>query len=97
MAIMCYQCDSNEDLSCPASVPFDSTINALVDCGAIEAKVPGYFCFKQYQESSGCKLFLIFYISLFFVIFILKNFVLYQWNRCSITARIRFARRERLD
>ena len=66
MAIMCYQCDSNEDLSCPASVPFDSTINALVDCGAIEAKVPGYFCFKQYQESSGCELLLIFYISVVF-------------------------------
>lgn len=53
--IQCYQCDSNEDETCPADRPFDKNINAMVNCGGFEAKVPGTFCLKVYQESPGCK------------------------------------------
>ncbi|VEL44119.1 unnamed protein product [Protopolystoma xenopodis] len=28
-------------------------MNALIDCGSFQAKVPGTFCVKIYQESSG--------------------------------------------
>ncbi|XP_013401334.1 uncharacterized protein LOC106167170 [Lingula anatina] len=52
-AIQCYQCDSNEDGSCPSDQYFDPTINALVDCGSFEANVPGSFCMKVVQESPG--------------------------------------------
>ncbi|XP_074649142.1 UPAR/Ly6 domain-containing protein crok-like [Tubulanus polymorphus] len=52
-AIQCYQCDSNEDNSCPADRWFDQSMNALVDCGGFEAHVPGTFCVKIYQESPG--------------------------------------------
>ncbi|XP_064644587.1 UPAR/Ly6 domain-containing protein CG9338-like [Lineus longissimus] len=51
--IQCYQCDSNEDETCPADRPFDKNINAMVNCGGFEAKVPGTFCLKVYQESPG--------------------------------------------
>ncbi|XP_067673188.1 UPAR/Ly6 domain-containing protein crok-like [Haliotis asinina] len=51
--IQCYQCDSNEDISCPGDRRFDTTINAMVDCNSFEAHVPGQFCMKIYQESPG--------------------------------------------
>ncbi|XP_052773869.1 uncharacterized protein LOC128212444 [Mya arenaria] len=53
-AIQCYQCDSyeNPDL-CPQETPFDSTVNAMVDCNSFEANTPGQFCVKIYQESPG--------------------------------------------
>ena len=59
-AIQCYQCDSNEDQTCPSDRPFDPNMNALVDCGGFEARVPGTFCMKIYRESSGCELFISF-------------------------------------
>jgi len=53
-AIQCYQCDSNENPDlCPQETPFDSTINAMVDCNSFEANTPGQFCVKIYQESPG--------------------------------------------
>ncbi|PVD37609.1 hypothetical protein C0Q70_00205 [Pomacea canaliculata] len=55
LAIQCYQCDSNEDVTCPADDRFDTTINAVVDCNSFEANIPGQFCMKIYQESPGCK------------------------------------------
>ncbi|VDM16916.1 unnamed protein product [Hydatigera taeniaeformis] len=51
--ILCYQCDSNEDETCPASRRFEPRLNALVDCGSFQARVPGTFCIKIYQESTG--------------------------------------------
>ncbi|KAL7055616.1 hypothetical protein AAHC03_022733 [Spirometra sp. Aus1] len=51
--ILCYQCDSQEDDSCPASRYFDPRMNALVDCGSFQARVIGTFCVKIYQESTG--------------------------------------------
>jgi hypothetical protein len=54
-SIQCYQCDSNEDETCPAHRPFDRNVNAIVNCGGFEAKIPGTFCMKIYQESPGCK------------------------------------------
>uniref|UniRef100_A0A0R3W6P9 VWFA domain-containing protein n=1 Tax=Taenia asiatica TaxID=60517 RepID=A0A0R3W6P9_TAEAS len=50
---LCYQCDSNEDDTCPASRRFEPRLNALVDCGSFQARVPGTFCIKIYQESTG--------------------------------------------
>ncbi|PAA90663.1 hypothetical protein BOX15_Mlig033469g1, partial [Macrostomum lignano] len=52
-AIMCYQCDSQEDSSCPDSRYFDQRTNALIDCTSFQARVPGTFCVKIYQESTG--------------------------------------------
>ncbi|KAL5018701.1 hypothetical protein ScPMuIL_004423 [Solemya velum] len=52
-AVQCYQCDSNEDMSCPADTPFDTQINAVVDCNSFEAHTPGQFCMKIVQESPG--------------------------------------------
>lgn len=54
-AVQCYQCDNNEDMSCPADTPFDTQINAVVDCNSFEAHTPGQFCIKIVQESPGCK------------------------------------------
>jgi len=51
--IQCFQCDSNEDDSCPSWQPFDRNINALVDCTSFEAHVPGTFCLKITQQSPG--------------------------------------------
>lgn len=53
LALQCYQCDSNEDDSCPSYVPFDLNINALVDCTSFEARTPGTFCLKITQQSPG--------------------------------------------
>lgn len=53
VALQCYQCDSNEDDSCPSYVPFDLNINALVDCTSFEARTPGTFCLKITQQSPG--------------------------------------------
>ncbi|KAK7506378.1 hypothetical protein BaRGS_00002490 [Batillaria attramentaria] len=53
VAIQCYQCDSNEDVTCPVENKFDTAINAVVDCNSFEANVPGQFCMKIYQESPG--------------------------------------------
>jgi len=55
-ALQCYQCDSNEDESCPSWQPFDHNINALVDCMSFEAYTPGTFCLKVTRESPGCML-----------------------------------------
>jgi len=52
-AIQCYQCDANEDTSCPSYWPFDRNLNALVDCNSFEARIPGYFCIKVTQQSPG--------------------------------------------
>uniref|UniRef100_A0A1I8IPG4 Glutathione transferase n=1 Tax=Macrostomum lignano TaxID=282301 RepID=A0A1I8IPG4_9PLAT len=52
-AIMCYQCDSQEDSSCPDSRYFDQRTNALIDCTSFQARVPGTFCVKIYQESTA--------------------------------------------
>lgn len=52
-ALQCYQCDSNEDNSCPSYIPFDRNINALVDCTSFEARTPGTFCLKITQQSPG--------------------------------------------
>ncbi|KAI0214482.1 hypothetical protein LSAT2_000420 [Lamellibrachia satsuma] len=52
-AIQCYQCDSNEDKSCPSNKPFDLYLNALVDCNSFEADIPGIFCMKITQQSPG--------------------------------------------
>lgn len=52
-AIQCYQCDSNEDQSCPATRPFDKNLNAWVDCNSFEARTPGTFCMKITQQSPG--------------------------------------------
>lgn len=53
-AIQCYQCDSNENTDlCPQETPFDTSINAMVDCNSFEANTPGQFCVKIYQESPG--------------------------------------------
>lgn len=53
-AIQCYQCDSQENPDlCPQETPFDTAINAMVDCNSFEANVPGQFCVKIYQESPG--------------------------------------------
>ncbi|ELT89658.1 hypothetical protein CAPTEDRAFT_211703, partial [Capitella teleta] len=52
-AIQCYQCDSNEDQSCPSERPFDRNLNALVDCNSFEARTPGTFCMKITQQSPG--------------------------------------------
>jgi hypothetical protein len=52
-AIQCFQCDSNEDDSCPSWQPFDRNINALVDCTSFEARTPGTFCLKITQQSPG--------------------------------------------
>ena len=60
-AIQCYQCDSNEDVTCPSHTSFDASINAFVDCNSFEAHVPGPFCMKIYQESPGCKFLFIFF------------------------------------
>ena len=54
-AIQCYQCDSNEDMSCPSHKSFDLYLNAQVDCNSFEADVPGIFCMKITQQSPGCK------------------------------------------
>ncbi|ELU06132.1 hypothetical protein CAPTEDRAFT_181567 [Capitella teleta] len=54
-AIQCYQCDSNEDQSCPSERPFDRNLNALVDCNSFEARTPGTFCMKITQQSPGCE------------------------------------------
>jgi len=57
LAIQCFQCDSNENPDlCPQETPFDSAINAMVDCNSFEANTPGQFCVKIYQESPGCKM-----------------------------------------
>ncbi|XP_041362582.1 uncharacterized protein LOC121378470 [Gigantopelta aegis] len=53
LAIQCFQCDSNEDTSCPSNTWFDTSVNAVVDCNSFEANVPGQFCMKIYQESPG--------------------------------------------
>jgi len=53
-ALQCYQCDSNEDGSCPSWQPFDVNINALIDCMSFEASTPGTFCMKVTRESPGC-------------------------------------------
>ena len=53
-AIQCFQCDSNEDDSCPSWQPFDRNINALIDCTSFEARTPGTFCLKITQQSPGC-------------------------------------------
>ncbi|CAI9722881.1 Hypothetical predicted protein [Octopus vulgaris] len=53
IAIQCYQCDSNEDISCPSSEAFDTKVNGLIDCNSFEANVPGQFCMKRYQQSPG--------------------------------------------
>jgi len=55
-ALQCYQCDSNEDASCPSWQPFDVNINALIDCMSFEASTPGTFCMKITRESPGCTL-----------------------------------------
>lgn len=52
-AIQCYECDSNEDYSCPTYEAFDKEINAPIDCNSFEANVPGQFCMKITQESPG--------------------------------------------
>lgn len=52
-ALQCYQCDSNEDGSCPSWQPFDHNINALIDCMSFEAAIPGTFCMKVTRESPG--------------------------------------------
>ncbi|KAK3091434.1 hypothetical protein FSP39_019861 [Pinctada imbricata] len=52
-AIQCYQCDSNEDMSCKSYEKFDTEINAPVDCNSFEANTPGQFCMKIVQESPG--------------------------------------------
>ncbi|CAH8605160.1 unnamed protein product [Heterobilharzia americana] len=52
-AIQCYQCDSNEDDSCPARRYFDTRLNAMVDCSSFLSHSPGTFCVKVYQESTG--------------------------------------------
>lgn len=54
-AIQCYQCDSNEDLSCPSYESFDKEVNAPINCNSFEANTPGQFCMKITQESPGCK------------------------------------------
>jgi hypothetical protein len=51
--LQCYQCDSNEDYSCPSWQPFDRNINALVDCMSFEARTPGTFCLKITRQSPG--------------------------------------------
>ena len=56
--LQCYQCDSNEDNSCPSNHRFDHNLNALVDCNSLEAHTPGTFCMKTTQQSPGCKFFL---------------------------------------
>ena len=53
-ALQCYQCDSNEDGSCPSWQPLDHNINALIDCMSFEAAIPGTFCMKVTRESPGC-------------------------------------------
>lgn len=53
LAIQCYQCDSNEDETCPTGGKFDTTVNAMLSCNGFEADVPGQFCVKIYQESPG--------------------------------------------
>lgn len=53
LCIQCYQCDSNEDRSCPSDRHFDRNLNALIDCNSFEAKVPGTFCMKITQQSPG--------------------------------------------
>ncbi|CAL1542798.1 unnamed protein product [Lymnaea stagnalis] len=53
LAIQCYQCDSNEDYTCPSGYAFDKSVNALLDCNGFEADIPGQFCVKIYQESPG--------------------------------------------
>ncbi|OAF65767.1 hypothetical protein A3Q56_06526 [Intoshia linei] len=53
-AIQCYECDSNEDETCPSNQRFDKTRNAVVDCNTDEAHVPGTYCVKITQESAGC-------------------------------------------
>ena len=58
-ALQCYQCDSNEDASCPSNKHFDKNLNALVDCNSLEAHTPGTFCMKITQQSPGCKFFLL--------------------------------------
>ncbi|KAM3182709.1 hypothetical protein ACTXT7_011776 [Hymenolepis weldensis] len=50
---MLGRCDSNEDDTCPAGRRFEPRLNALVDCGSFQARVPGTFCIKIYQESTG--------------------------------------------
>ncbi|ESO89087.1 hypothetical protein LOTGIDRAFT_154166 [Lottia gigantea] len=52
-SIQCFQCDSNEDISCPNDEPFDTSVNAKVDCNSFEAHTPGQFCVKIVQESPG--------------------------------------------
>lgn len=54
-AILCYQCDSKQDNTCPPHPLgwFDRNINALVDCSTDEAWVPGTMCMKQVQKSPG--------------------------------------------
>ncbi|XP_062598903.1 uncharacterized protein LOC134260349 [Saccostrea cucullata] len=52
-AIQCYQCDSNEDLSCPSYEAFDKEVNAPINCNSFEANTPGQFCMKITQESPG--------------------------------------------
>lgn len=51
--LQCYQCDSNEDDSCPTHKPFDRNINALVDCQSFETRTPGTFCLKITRQSPG--------------------------------------------
>ncbi|ESO03974.1 hypothetical protein HELRODRAFT_111906 [Helobdella robusta] len=52
-SLQCYQCDSNEDNSCPTYKPFDLNINALVDCQSFETRIPGTFCLKITRQSPG--------------------------------------------
>jgi len=63
-ALQCYQCDSNEDESCPSWQPFDHNINALVDCMSFEAYTPGTFCLKVTRESPGCMLVFFYFVTL---------------------------------
>merc|ERR550534_2646575 len=46
LAIQCYQCDSNEDETCPSGHKFDTTVNAMLNCNGFEADIPGQFCVK---------------------------------------------------
>ena len=55
IAIQCYQCDSDFDENCRADKPFDTKLNALVDCLSDEAHSPGTYCVKKEWRSPGCK------------------------------------------
>jgi len=53
LAIQCYQCDSDFDENCRADKPFDTKLNALVDCLSDEAHTPGSYCVKKEWRSPG--------------------------------------------